>query len=199
MHLFPVFLKLAGREVLMVGAGPVATSKLPALLEAGARVRVVAPDMTDEIANAGVERHRRPFRDHDVDGAWLVVAAATPEVNLAVARAAESRCIFVNAVDDPVPASAYLGGVVRRAGVTVAISTDGHAPAIAGLLREGLDALLPGDLDRWMTEARELRQQWKAGGVPMEARRPQLLEALNRLYEARGQAGPASSSAVAPP
>jgi siroheme synthase-like protein len=198
MHLFPVFLKLAGREVLIVGAGPVATSKLAALLEAGARVRVVAPDMTDEIANAGLELHRRPFQDDDVDGAWLVVAAATPEVNLAVARAAESRCVFVNAVDDPLPASAYLGGVVRRAGVTVAISTDGHAPAIAGLLREGLDAMLPEDLDRWMSEARDLRQRWKAAQVPMEARRPQLLEALNRLYEARRQAVPGLPPAVVP-
>ena len=198
MHLFPVFLKLAGREVLIVGAGPVATSKLPALLEAGARVRVVAPDMTDEIANAGLELHRRPFQDDDIDGAWLVVAAATPEVNLAVARAAESRCVFVNAVDDPVPASAYLGGVVRRSGVTVAISTDGHAPAIAGLLREGLDSLLPEDLDLWMTEARKLRQHWKAAKVPMEARRPQLLDAVNRLYEARRQVAPDARSAVVP-
>ncbi len=195
MHLFPVFLKLAGRQVLMVGAGPVATSKLPGLLEAGARVRVVAPEMTDEIANAGLELHRRPFRDEDIEGAWLVVAAASPEVNLAVARAAEARCIFVNAVDDPQPASAYLGGVVRRAGVTIAISTDGHAPAIAGLLREGLHALLPDDLDRWMDQARQLRRQWKATDVPMEARRPQLLDALIRLYEDRDHPGPASPAA----
>jgi uroporphyrin-III C-methyltransferase/precorrin-2 dehydrogenase/sirohydrochlorin ferrochelatase len=185
MQLLPVFLKLAGRQVLLVGAGPVATSKLGSLLEAGARVRVVAPDVTDEIASAGVQIDRRPFRDDDVDGVWLVVAAATPDVNLAVARAAESRCVFVNAVDDPLPASAYLGGVLRRDGVTVAISTDGHAPAIAGLLREGLDAMLPRDLDRWMATAEEMRTRWRATGVPMEARRPELLEALVRLYDGR--------------
>ena len=60
-----------------------------------------------------------------------------------MAAAADARQVFVNAVDDPANASAYLGGVVRRGGVTLAISTDGHAPALAGLLREGLDALLP--------------------------------------------------------
>ena len=68
------------------------------------------------------------------------MAAATPEVNRDVARLAEARHVFVNAVDDPPNATAYLGGVVRRDGVTLAISTAGHAPALAGLLREALDA-----------------------------------------------------------
>jgi uroporphyrin-III C-methyltransferase/precorrin-2 dehydrogenase/sirohydrochlorin ferrochelatase len=91
----------------------------------------------------------------------------------------------VNAVDDPEHATAYLGGVVRRDGVTVAISTNGRAPALAGLLREALDALLPVDLGRWMAAADEARRAWKAQDVPMEQRRPALLEVLNRLYEKR--------------
>ena len=60
------------------------------------------------------------------------MAAAPPEVNREVAAAAEERRLFVNAVDDPAHASLYLGGVVRRGGVTAAISTDGRAPALAG-------------------------------------------------------------------
>ena len=91
--------------------------------------------------------------------------------------------MFVNAVDDPPNATAYAGGVVRRAGVTIAISTGGRAPAISGLLREALDAWLPADLDRWMATADEARKTWKQDGVPMEQRRPLLLETLNRLYE----------------
>ena len=79
-----------------------------------------------------------------------MVAAAPPEVNREVAAAAHARGIFVNAVDDVESASAYAGAVVRRAGVTIAISTDGEAPALAGLVREALEALLPDDLDRWM-------------------------------------------------
>ena len=79
----------------------------------------------------------------------------------------------------------YLGGVVRRDGVTLAISTDGAAPALAGLLREALDSMLPGDLAVWSARAHEIRQSWRARGVPMDARRPELLEALNALYEAR--------------
>ncbi len=107
-------------------------------------------------------------------------------MNRQVAEAAEARRIFVNAVDDPPNATAYLGGVVRRDGVTLAISTSGEAPAIAGLLREGLDALLPRDLaDVDGDGARGARQAWRRDGVPMEQRRPLLLEALNRLYAAR--------------
>jgi uroporphyrin-III C-methyltransferase / precorrin-2 dehydrogenase / sirohydrochlorin ferrochelatase len=187
---FPVFLKLEGRRVLVVGAGPVAAGKLRALLDAGARITVVAPDVVDEIAaqSAALEIERRRFDLADLDGVWYVVAAAPPDVNRAVAQAAEARGIFVNAVDDPANASAYMGAIVQRAGVTIALSTDGAAPALAGLLREALEVLLPGDLDRWMASAQEARREWLAERIPMAERRPLLLRALNRLYESRAAA-----------
>lgn len=184
-ELFPVFLKLSGRAVLLVGGGTVATSKLAGLREAGARMTVVSPVISDAIAESGVRLRRRKFRSSDVEGQWLVVSAATPAVNRRVARAAERRRIFVNAVDDPSNASMYLGGVLRRDGVTMAISTDGEAPALAGLLREGLDAVLPRNLDQWMKTAQRAKRTWRATGAPMADRRPQLLVALNRLYEKR--------------
>ena len=186
--LFPTFLKFGGRHVLVVGAGPVAASKLRGLLEAGARVTVVAPEMVAEIAAAPVERVRRGFEPADLDGVSFVVAAAPPDVNRQVAAAAHPRGLFVNAVDDLESASAYAGAVFRRAGVTVAISTDGEAPALAGLVREALEALLPDDLERWMDVSREARQGWLAERVPMEARRPLLLRALVDLYEQRAAA-----------
>jgi uroporphyrin-III C-methyltransferase/precorrin-2 dehydrogenase/sirohydrochlorin ferrochelatase len=182
MDLLPVFLTLAGRRVLIVGAGPVAVSKLDVLRRAGALATVVAPRVDPGVREPGVEVEARPFEPRDLDGAWFVVAAATPEVNAQVAREAERRRVFVNAVDDPASASAYLGGVVRRSGVTIAISTSGAAPALAGVLREAIDALLPADLDRWTALARDLRVQWKADGVPMPDRRPLLIDALKELY-----------------
>lgn len=183
MRLYPAFLKLAGRRVLVVGGGPVAASKLRGLLDAGADVTVVAPAWVAEVAAADVTRVEREFQPSDLDGAWLVVAAAPPAVNRAVARAAETRRVFVNAVDDPPNASLYLGGVVRRAGVTFAVSTDGRAPALAGLLREGLDAVLPAaELERWLSEAARARERWRSERTPMEERRPALLDALVRLY-----------------
>ena len=182
MDLLPTFLKLAGRRVLVVGAGPVAASKLEALCRAGADIIVVAPEVHATVPRPGVRVERRAFAPADLDGAWFVVAAATPEVNAAVAREAERRGVFVNAVDDPANASAYLGGVVRRADVTIAISTSGDAPALAGVLREAIDAVLPGDLDRWSACARDLRLHWKREGVPMAERRPLLIAALKALY-----------------
>jgi siroheme synthase-like protein len=163
----------------------VAASKLAALQAAAAEVVVVAPDVCEPVAKAGVRVERREFQPSDLDGAWFVVAAAPPEVNRRVAEEAERRQVFVNAVDDPSNASVYLGGVVRRGGVTLGISTNGAAPALAGLLREALDALLPEDLETWSARAHELRRSWRERVVPMEARRPELLEALNALYAAR--------------
>jgi uroporphyrin-III C-methyltransferase/precorrin-2 dehydrogenase/sirohydrochlorin ferrochelatase len=193
-ELLPLFLNLTGRTVVLVGGGRVAAGKLRQLLAAGAKVTIVAPEIRDEITGGDPERvalhergsvsiRQRPFEPSDLDGAWLVVAAATPDVNRAVAAAAEVRHLFVNAVDDPSNASAYLSGVVRRDGVTLAISTSGDAPALTALLREGLDALLPRDLASWLGRAREERVAWHRDGVPMEARKPKLLRALNTLYE----------------
>ena len=186
--MFPAFLDLSGRKVLVVGGGPVAAGKVESLLAAGARVTVVSPEVHPEIERADVDIVRREFRDTDVDGAWWVVAAAPPDVNRQVSAAAEARRIFVNAVDDPRHASAYLGGVVRRDGVTIAISTDGRAPAIAGLLREAIDAFLPREIDAWLNASDNARRLWKSHKTPMDARRPQLLEILNSLYARRTKA-----------
>jgi uroporphyrin-III C-methyltransferase/precorrin-2 dehydrogenase/sirohydrochlorin ferrochelatase len=182
MKPFPLFLQLANRRVILVGGGRVAASKLDLLLEAGARVTVVAPHIRAELERPGVELVRRPFRPTDLIGCWFVVSAATPEVGREVADAAAQRCIFVNAADDPDAASAYLGSVVRRSGVTLAISTNGCAPALAALLREAVESLLPLDLGEWMATARRIRARWHEEGVPMAARRPLLLRALNELY-----------------
>jgi uroporphyrin-III C-methyltransferase/precorrin-2 dehydrogenase/sirohydrochlorin ferrochelatase len=185
--MFPAFLNLRSRRAIVVGGGPVAASKLEALLAAGADVTVVAPEVVPEIDRPGVTVVRRPFEDADLDGAWWVVAAAPPDVNKCVRAAADARRIFVNAVDDPLHATAYLGGVVKRDGVTIAISTDGRAPALSGLLREGIDAVLPRDLGKWLSAADAIRREWKERNVPMERRRPQLLDTLNELYDGRGK------------
>jgi siroheme synthase-like protein len=189
---FPVFLKLEGRRVLVVGGGPVAAGKLRALVNAGARITVVAPEVVPEIAGlagegVGLEIVRRRFVESDLDGVWYVVAAAPPDVNRAVSEAAAARTLFVNAVDDMENATAYLGAIVQRAGVTIALSTDGEAPALAGLMREALELVLPDDLDQWMALSKDERRKWLAARVPMDERRPLLLEALNRLYATRLQ------------
>ena len=222
-RLYPVFLNLAGLPVTVVGGGVVAAGKLEGLIEAGARITVVAPAIHDAIrtraaglldeasheasANASADASvstsisasirivERGFAPSDLDGARWVVAAATPEVNREVAAAGAARGLFVNAVDDLASASAYLGGVVRRGSAVVAISTGGLAPALAGLLREALEAVLPDDLERWIDVALAARADWKRTGVAMAQRRPLLLRALERIYRAPDATAPASPDA----
>jgi siroheme synthase-like protein len=184
----PVFLRFDGRPVVVVGGGSVAAAKIPALLEAGADLTVIAPEIAPDIDRTRVRVVERAFEPADLDGAWFVTAAATPAVNRQVRDAAEARAVFVNAVDDPANATAYLGGTIARGSVTVAFSTAGKAPALAGLLREAFDEIVPEDIDAWAAQAHELSRRQRAEGVPMAERRPQLLEALNRLYEGRGGA-----------
>ena len=182
MSLYPAFLKLRGRPVLLVGGGKVAATKLRGLLDVEAVVTVVAPEIAAELHRPFVRLLRRRFEPEDLDECWFVVSAAPPEVNCEVAAAARSRRIFVNAVDDTDAASAYLGGVVRRGEAMVAISTGGRAPALAGLLREALEWLLPESLGDWVTFAERLRERWRADGVSIEQRRPLLLRALEQRY-----------------
>jgi uroporphyrin-III C-methyltransferase/precorrin-2 dehydrogenase/sirohydrochlorin ferrochelatase len=188
--LLPLFVKLRGRVVIVVGGGAAATARVRQLVDVGAQVTVVAPHVGEEAARLAAAVHRRPFVPADLDGAWLAVAAATPEVNAAVAAAAEERRLLVNAVDDPARATAFTAGVVRRGDATVAISTGGRAPVVAGLLREALEALLPADVARWVDLAEAERRGWKRARVPLAARRPLLLRKLDALYAHGEDAAP---------
>jgi siroheme synthase-like protein len=181
MTLYPAFLKLDGLPVVVVGGGAVAASKLEGLLAAGARVTVIAPRVLESI-RARATVIEAEFRPAHLAGARWVVAAATPEVNRDVAASAAARGLFVNAVDDPAHATAYLGGVVRRGPVELAISTGGLAPALAGLLREALEQILPDDVERWLEIATRERAEHKRARVPIDKRRLLLLRALERIY-----------------
>jgi siroheme synthase-like protein len=179
--LYPLFLKVAGRVVLVVGAGSVAERKIDALVDAGANVRVVAPEASarvEERARGGaIEWHARPFLDGDVDGAWLVVAATSDAaVQRGVAAACAPRRVFCVAVDDPSNATAYSGAIVRRPPFTIAISSSGETPALTRLVREVIELALPSDA--WVSRARELRRKWRAEKTPMGERFGELVREL---------------------
>ena len=182
MSAYPIFLRLEGRLVVLVGGGRVACEKALPLLEAGAELRVVATKVDPELARAAGDLRVRPFVPSDLDGAWLVVAAAPPEVNREVRAAADARNVFVVAVDDVASCSAIGAARLRRGGLTVAISSDGRAPALVALLRRAIEALLPDDVEAWHALAARARDDWKRAEVPMRERRPRLLAALNALY-----------------
>jgi uroporphyrin-III C-methyltransferase/precorrin-2 dehydrogenase/sirohydrochlorin ferrochelatase len=179
--LFPLFLRLAGKDVLVVGGGAVAERKVLDLVEAGAAVRVVALDATDAVAElaarGAIALHARAFADEDVDGAWLVVAATDDAfVQRRVCAAADARRVFVIAVDDPPNGSAYSASVIRRGPVTAAIATSGQAPALSRLLREVLEQALP-DVE-WVEAARALRDKWRRDGTPVPSRFAELVRAF---------------------
>lgn len=181
--LHPLFLKLQGRAVLVVGAGEVAERKIHALLDGGAAVRVVAPQASDEVqqlaARGSVDWRAREFEDADVDGAWLVFAATSDaEVQNRVASASEARRVFCVAVDDPANASAYSGAVVRRPPFVVAISSSGEAPALTRLMREIVEQILPGE--DVVETAKRLRARWMAEAKPMGERFDELLAQLRQ-------------------
>ncbi len=184
-QLMPLFLKLSGRRILLVGGGPVALEKAELLLRAGARVDVVAPESLPAFRQLGVSLAERAFVPADVHGAWFVVAAATPEVNRAVRQACDAEARFVVAVDDLASATAFGAARVERGGVTFAISTGGHAPALVRLLREALESVLPQELGGWLDLARLERARWKEAQVPFGERRHLLFRALEKVYGAR--------------
>ena len=184
----PLFVRLEGLRVLVVGAGPACEPKIEALVEAGARVHVVAPVATPRVralaaaAEAGLTWEARPFVEADLDEAWLVVSATgDAAVQRAIAVEAARRHLFVLAIDDPANGSAASGYVLRRPPFVVAISSSGEAPALTRLLREVLERTLPAE--RWVEAARALRREWKqkaAQGepVPHGARFRALVRAL---------------------
>jgi siroheme synthase-like protein len=138
-HGLPLMADLAGRRVVVVGAGPVAAAKLRALADAD--VVVVAPDAVAQIRAAAqvgsLTWESRRFHPDDLDGAWLVVAAtADASVNTEVAAAAEQRHLWCVRVDGG--GSAGFMGTVRRGPLTLAVSTGGSSPALARHLRAEL-------------------------------------------------------------
>jgi len=138
---YPVNLLVDGRLCVVVGAGRVAARKIESLLDAGADVRVVAPDAGDDVRQMLDTRRvtlvERPFEPNDLDGAWLATAATDDATtNRAVYDAAESRRIWVNAVDDPANCSFTMMSVVRQGDLVVTIGTGGRSPALATWLRE---------------------------------------------------------------
>ena len=144
---YPVSLTLTGRRVLVVGGGRVATRRVEDLLETGARVEVVAPVVSAEIAawaNSGrLGVALRPFEAGDLTGAWLCVAATNdPAVNHAVAAAAEEEHCFVSAAGDASASSARAMSVLRRGDLEVAVGTSGRAPGAAAWVRRQLATVI---------------------------------------------------------
>lgn len=145
---YPVTLDLHDVTVLVVGGGRIGARKAAGLAAAGARVRLVASEVSDHVrADDVAEVRARPFDEGDLDDVRLVVTATGDrDVDAAVAAAARARSIWVNAADQPDDCDFILPAIARRGRITFAVSTDGASPALAGALRDVVDELFADDL-----------------------------------------------------
>ncbi|MGI9229203.1 MAG: siroheme synthase CysG [Gammaproteobacteria bacterium] len=176
MSLFPVFLQLTGRTCLVVGGGAVALRKIQQLHKAGARIKVVAPQVSapveDLLTDTRHELIRRKFTAQDVDGCAAVIAATSEQaVNEAVSNAAMQHNIPVNVVDNPALCSFIMPSTVDRAPVQIAISTGGASPVLARLLRSRLETLIPSGFGRLAGLMGEFRAEVKKRFPDMDQRR----------------------------
>ncbi|MCG3184070.1 MAG: Siroheme synthase [Planctomycetes bacterium] len=174
-EMYPIFLKLDGRRVLVVGAGKVALRKVESLRQAGATTTVVAPEVCDELrqlAEAGqLTLHERVWQPSDCAGVLLVVAATgDPSINAQIRESAQLAGALVNAVDDPDNCDFYVPAVARRGDLRIAVSTQGAAPLIASRIREHLEKTLPAELADVIEAVSIERERLLASGLTEQAR-----------------------------
>ena len=181
-RLFPMFLKLEGRQCLVVGAGKIGEPKIGGLFDTGARIRVVSLDASPTVrewARAGkIELALRAFSAEDLDGAFLaVVATNSRSLNERVYHEAQRRGVLCNVVDVPDLCDFFYPAVVRRGDLQIAISTAGQSPSLAQKIRQQLEKQFgPGYAD-WVAELGETRRLILASDLDKE-RKLELLHTL---------------------
>lgn len=160
MDFLPVFQNVKGRLCLVVGGGAVGTRKAGVLLEAGAKVRVVAPEIDDELkSNANVEAVVARFEEKHFDGVTLIIAATNDRsVNKQVSELAQARNIPVNVVDDPELCSFIMPAILDRSPLMVAFSSGGASPVLTRMMRGKLESIIPHNFKRLAQFAERFRE-----------------------------------------
>jgi precorrin-2 dehydrogenase/sirohydrochlorin ferrochelatase len=181
-NLFPMFLKLEGKKVLVVGAGKVGQPKIAGLLETGARIRVVAIDASPTVhewAREGkIDLELRAFSPGDLKGVFLAVAATSSRnLNEEIYAEAQRQDVLCNVVDVPDLCDFYYPAVVRRGDLQIAISTAGHSPSLAQQIRQQLEKQFGPAYAAWVAELGETRKLILASDLAKE-RKLDLLHSL---------------------
>jgi len=182
MAKYPIYLELGGRRVVVVGGGAVAVRKAESLLEAGARLVVVAYRPSDAITalctRHGAELIRDKYSKQYIAEAVLVIAATDdPKVNEQVYRDCQELEILCNVVDEPRLCDFFVPAVVKRGDLQIAIGTEGYCPAYAGHLRKKLETIITEEHGRFLAELERARREI-VGQVPSPEDRKALLGKL---------------------
>ena len=164
-QLFPVFLKLNHLHVLLVGAGNVGLEKLTAILSNSpeTRITIIAEQVASEIREyqndyPHLNVHQRSFVETDLNGKDLVIVATDrPALNESIRKMARERRLLINVADKPELCDFYLGSIVKKGDLKLAISTNGKSPTVAKRLKEVLQADLPDQLDETLQQINKLR------------------------------------------
>src|SRR6202012_3332217 len=164
-QLFPIFLKMNDLHTVLIGAGNVGLEKLTAILSNSplSRVTVIAKTFSPEVhalaaEYEGVNVIQKAFVDTDLDSADIVVAATNDNtLNVYIRESAHERKLLVNVADKPDLCDFYLGSIVQKGHLKVAISTNGKSPTVAKRLKEVLNESLPAELDTTLQQMSELR------------------------------------------
>ena len=180
--LFPMFMKLEGRQCLVVGAGKVGEPKIAGLLESGARIRVVALDASPAVrewARSGkIELELRAFTNDDLHGAFLVVVATgSRTLNERIYHEAQRLGILCNVVDVPDLCDFFYPSIVRRGDLQIAVSTSGKSPSLAQKIRQQLEKQFGPGYAAWVAELGETRKLILASDLDKE-RKLDLLHSL---------------------
>jgi len=181
LNVLPLALKLDDKAVLVIGAGRIGTGKAALLVEAGARVTVVARDVVAELPTGIAAFERREYRDGDLRGFALVVSATgDPVVNDLIVSEALRENVWLNVVDDPQRSDFYFTAVHRAGDVVVSVSTEGASPALAQELRSMIAERLPDNLAEVASQLRDERADYHASGTSTEGVdwRPRIRELL---------------------
>lgn len=183
--LFPMFIKLQGRPVLVVGAGKVGEPKIRALLETGASIRVVALETSEAVrewSQSGlIALEERAFIPADLDGAFFaVIATSVRELNELAYNEAQKRGVLCNVVDVPEQCDFYYPAIVHRGDLQIAISTSGQSPALAQHLREQLEKQFGPAYADWVAELGETRREILASNLTREQKRELLMSLAAR-------------------
>ena len=174
MSYYPIMLDVKDKRCVVIGGGQVALRKAQSLLECGAAVEVISPELCPEleelVSGGSVKAALRPYRRGDLKGAALVIAAADDgEVNRSVSGEATESGIPVNVVDVPGLSSFIVPSSLRRGDLTVAVSTGGKSPALARRIRAELEKSMGEEYSLLASLAEEVRSELKREGVTVPA------------------------------
>ena len=185
MKYYPMYVDLKGKKCVVIGGGAVAERKVRSLMDCGAVVTVISPDLSEALQELAHERQikylRRTYRRGDLEGAFLAISATDrAELNAIIYGEANHKDILINVVDDPERCTYIVPSVVQRGDLTLSISTSGSCPALSKQIRAGLEEEFGEEYADYLRILRDARERIK-GKYRTQEERKEVLQRVLKL------------------